>query len=46
VTGLLHAATGSWDVALAWLVALCGVELLVGLQAARPRVVHAHEPAS
>ena len=45
VMGLLHAATGSWDVALAWLVALCGVELLVGLQAARARVVHAHEPA-
>ncbi len=44
VMGLLHAATGSWDVALAWLVALCGVELLVGLQAARTRVVHAHEP--
>jgi MFS transporter, CP family, cyanate transporter len=44
--GLLHAATGSWDVALAWLVALCGVELVVGLQAARARVVHAHEPVS
>jgi CP family cyanate transporter-like MFS transporter len=46
VMGLLHAATGSWDVALAWLVALCGVELLVGLQAARTRVVHAHESGS
>src|SRR3954447_2854932 len=43
--GLLHAATGSWHVPLAWLVALCGVELFVGLQAARPRVVYAHEPA-
>jgi CP family cyanate transporter-like MFS transporter len=45
VMGLLHGATGNWDVALAWLVALCGVELVVGLQAARTRVVHAHEPA-
>jgi CP family cyanate transporter-like MFS transporter len=43
--GLLHAATGDWDVALAWLVALCGVELVVGLAAARRREVHAHEPA-
>jgi MFS transporter, CP family, cyanate transporter len=41
VMGLLHAATGGWDVALAWLVALCGVELVVGLAAARRRVVHA-----
>jgi CP family cyanate transporter-like MFS transporter len=41
--GLLHAATGAWHVPLAWLVALCGVELFVGLQAARPRVVYAHE---
>jgi CP family cyanate transporter-like MFS transporter len=45
VMGLLHAATGSWDVALAWLVALCGVELAVGLAAGRRRVVHAHVPA-
>ena len=45
VMGLLHAATGSWDVALAWLVALCGVELVVGLAAGRARVIHAHEPA-
>jgi MFS transporter, CP family, cyanate transporter len=45
VMGLLHAATGNWDVALAWLVALCGVELAVGLAAGRRRVVHAHEPA-
>jgi CP family cyanate transporter-like MFS transporter len=45
VMGLLHAATGGWDVPLAWLVALCSVELVVGLAAARPRVVHAHDPA-
>jgi len=43
--GLLHAATGSWSVPLAWLVALCAVELFVGLQAARARAVHAHAPA-
>ena len=39
--GLMHAATGSWDLALALLVGLCGVELVVGLAAARARVVHA-----
>ena len=43
VMGLLHAATGDWSVPLVWLVALCGVELTVGLAAARRRVVHAHE---
>jgi CP family cyanate transporter-like MFS transporter len=45
VTGLLHAATGSWDVPLVLLIALCGVELVVGLAAARARVIHAHIPA-
>jgi CP family cyanate transporter-like MFS transporter len=44
VMGLLHAATGGWDVPLAWLVALCSLELLFGLAAARTRVVHAHAP--
>jgi CP family cyanate transporter-like MFS transporter len=43
VTGLLHSATGGWTVPLAVLVALCAVELTVGLAAARNRVVHAHE---
>jgi CP family cyanate transporter-like MFS transporter len=43
VTGLLHAATGDWTVPLIVLVALCGVELTVGLAAGRARVVHAHE---
>jgi MFS transporter, CP family, cyanate transporter len=42
VTGLLHAATGSWTVPLVLLVALCGVELVVGLAAARTRVVRAY----
>jgi MFS transporter, CP family, cyanate transporter len=45
VMGLLHAATGDWSVPLVWLVGLCGVELTVGLAAARTRVVHAHEAA-
>jgi CP family cyanate transporter-like MFS transporter len=40
--GLLHAATGSWDVPLVSLLALCGAELLVGLAAARTRLVHSH----
>jgi CP family cyanate transporter-like MFS transporter len=44
VTGLLHAATGSWTIPLALLVALCGVELVVGLAAGRNRTVHAHPP--
>ena len=42
VTGLLHAATGSWTVSLVLLVALCGVELVVGLAAGRTRVVRAY----
>jgi CP family cyanate transporter-like MFS transporter len=45
VMGLLHAATGGWDVPLVWLIALCSLELLFGLAAARTRVVHAHAPA-
>src|SRR4051812_16785251 len=43
VMGLLHAATGSWDAALVWLIALCGVELLAGLAAGRARLVRAHD---
>ena len=43
-TGLLHAATGSWTIPLTLLVALCGVELVVGLAAGRDRTVHAHPP--
>jgi MFS transporter, CP family, cyanate transporter len=41
VMGLMHAATGSWDLPLVLLVALCGVELVVGLAAARTREVRA-----
>jgi CP family cyanate transporter-like MFS transporter len=44
VTGLVHAATGSWDLPLIMLIALCGVELVVGLAAARARVVYASAP--
>jgi CP family cyanate transporter-like MFS transporter len=39
VMGLLHAATGGWTVPLLWLIALCAVELWVGLAAGRDRVV-------
>jgi CP family cyanate transporter-like MFS transporter len=42
VMGLLHAATGAWTVPLAWLVALCGVQLVAGLGAARRREIHAN----
>ena len=45
VMGLLHAATGGWDVPLVWLIALCGVELLAGLAAGRARLVRAHDAA-
>jgi CP family cyanate transporter-like MFS transporter len=39
--GLLHSATGSWTVPLAVLFALTGILLVVGLLAARPRVLPA-----
>jgi CP family cyanate transporter-like MFS transporter len=39
--GLLHSATGSWSVPLAVLFALTGILLVVGLLAARPRVLPA-----
>jgi CP family cyanate transporter-like MFS transporter len=41
LTGLLHAATGSWTVPLVALIALCGAELAAGLAAGRARVVRA-----
>lgn len=37
--GLLHSATGSWNVPLAVLFALTGILLIAGLLAARPRVL-------
>ena len=41
VMGLLHAATGDWDVPLVVLIGLCAAELWAGLAAGRARVVHA-----
>jgi MFS transporter, CP family, cyanate transporter len=43
VMGLLHAATGGWEVPLVWLIALCAVELLAGLAAGRARLVRADD---
>jgi len=45
--GLLHSATGSWNIPMALLLVLAGCELAVGLLAARPLVLPApeHEPA-
>jgi CP family cyanate transporter-like MFS transporter len=37
--GLLHAATGSWTVPVALLLALCAVMLVAGLLASRPRML-------
>ncbi len=45
--GLLHTATGSWDIPVAGLLILCAAELASGLLAARPRLLPAGpaEPA-
>ena len=37
--GLLHSATGSWDIPVALLLVLCAAELVVGLLAGRPLVL-------
>jgi MFS transporter, CP family, cyanate transporter len=39
--GLLHSATGSWDIPVALLLVLCAAELATGLLAARPLVLPA-----
>ncbi len=39
--GLLHTATGSWNIPVALLLALCAAELITGLYAARPLVLPA-----
>ncbi len=39
--GLLHTATGSWNIPVALLLALCVAELITGLYAARPLVLPA-----
>jgi MFS transporter, CP family, cyanate transporter len=41
VVGLLHAATGSWDIPVVLLLALAAVELAVGVLAARPLMLPA-----
>ena len=41
VVGLLHAATGSWDIPVVLLLALAAVELAVGILAARPLMLPA-----
>ena len=41
--GLLHSATGSWNIPMALLLVLAGCELAVGLLAARPLVLPAPE---
>jgi cyanate permease len=42
--GLLHSATGSWNLPVTMLLALTAVLLPVGLLAARPRVVPGSAP--
>jgi len=42
--GLLHSATGSWDIPVALLLVLCAAELVVGLLAGRPLVLPAASP--
>jgi CP family cyanate transporter-like MFS transporter len=43
--GLLHTATGSWDIPVALLLVLCAAELATGLLAARPLVLPAGPPS-
>ena len=43
--GLLHTATGSWDIPVALLLVLCAAELATGLLAARPLVLPAVPPS-
>ena len=42
--GLLHTATGSWDIPVALLLVLCAAELATGLLAGRPLVLPAATP--
>ena len=37
--GLLHSATGSWNIPVALLLVLCGAAVVVGIFAARPLVL-------
>ncbi len=44
--GLLHSATGSWNIPAALLLVLCGCSLVVGLLAARPLVLPSQQTAT
>jgi len=44
MVGLLHSATGSWNIPVALLIVLCAVELATGLLAGRPLVLPAVTP--
>jgi MFS transporter, CP family, cyanate transporter len=46
VFGLLHSATGSWNIPTALLLVLCGCSLVVGLLAARPLVLPGRQTAT
>jgi len=41
MVGLLHSATGSWNIPVALLLVLCAAELATGLLAGRPLVLPA-----
>ncbi|MDX6391110.1 MAG: transporter, family, cyanate transporter [Streptosporangiaceae bacterium] len=45
VVGFLHAATGSWTIPIVALLAVTGVQLAVGMQAARARTIPGPRPA-
>jgi len=44
--GLLHSATGSWNIPMALLLVLCGCALVVGILAARPLVLPGQQTAT
>ena len=46
MVGLLHSATGSWNIPVALLLVLCAVELATGVLAGRPLVLPAVPPRS
>jgi len=46
VFGLLHSATGSWNIPVALLLVLCGLGLVAGLLAARPLVLPGQRTAT
>jgi cyanate permease len=39
IAGLLHSVTGAWTVPVLAVIAVCGVQMVIGLGAARPGVV-------